>query len=157
MNADFTDLIDALLEQEVRFLVIGGIALAAHGMPRATGDLDVWVLPSPENADRVYAALGAFGAPLDDLGIAAKDFATAGLTVQFGVPPRRVDLLTTAEGLDFQAAWDRRFQTRIFGREVAFLSLEDMLRNKEMLGRDKDIGDVRAIRRELARRRVGPC
>ena len=155
MNADFTDLIDALLEQDVRFLVVGGIALAAHGMPRATGDLDVWVLPNPQNAERVYAALEAFGAPLEDLDVAAKDFATVGLTVQFGVPPRRIDILTAAEGLDFEAAWERRFQTRVFGRDVAFLSLSDMLHNKESLGRDKDIGDVRAIRRELARRRNG--
>ena len=156
MNPDFTDLIDVLLEHDVRFLVVGGIALAAHGMPRATGDLDVWVLPSPENADRVYAALMAFGAPLDDLDVAARDFGTTGLTVQFGVPPRRIDVLTAVTGLEFEAAWERRFQTRVFGREVAFLSLDDMLRNKQILGRDKDMGDVRAIRRELARRRDEP-
>ncbi|MDE0192873.1 MAG: hypothetical protein OXQ90_16085 [Gammaproteobacteria bacterium] len=113
-------------------------------------------MPTAENAGRVYAALTAFGAPLDDLDVAARDFGTTGLTVQFGVPPRRIDVLTAVTGLEFEAAWERRFQTRVFGREVAFLSLDDMLRNKQILGRDKDISDVRAIRRELARRRDEP-
>ena len=77
MNPDFTDLLDLFIEHEVRFLVVGGVALAAHGLPRATGDLDVWISPEVVNAERVYAALVAFGAPLDDLRVTVDDFAAA--------------------------------------------------------------------------------
>ena len=155
MNPDFTDLLDLFIEHEVRFLVVGGVALAAHGLPRATGDLDVWISPDVVNAERVYAALVAFGAPLDDLGVTVDDFATVGATTQFGLPPRRIDILTAAEALDFDEAWQHRFRTEMFGRTVPFLALEDMLRNKESLRRDKDLGDIRAIRRELVRRKGG--
>lgn len=152
VNADFRDLIEALLEHDVRFLVVGGIALAAHGLPRATGDMDVWVRPDAANAERVYAALVAFGAPLGELGVNADDFATPAVVTQFGVPPRRIDVLTVVDGLDFDAAWQRRFQTEVLGLAVPFLSLEDMLRNKEHVWRDKDIGDIRVIQAELLRR-----
>ena len=108
MNADFRDLIEALLEHDVRFLVVGGIALAAHGLPRATGDMDVWVRPDAANAERVYAALVAFGAPLGEQGVNADDFATPAVVTQFGVPPRRIDVLTVVAGLDFDTAWRRR-------------------------------------------------
>ena len=95
------------------------------------------------NAKRVYAPLVAFGAPLGDLGVIADDF---------GVPPRRIDVLTVVDGLDSDAAWQRRFHAEAFGLNVPFLSLEDMLRNKEHVRRDKDIGDISAIRAELRRR-----
>ena len=153
MNPDFNDLVDILLAHDVRFLIVGGIALAAHGLPRATGDLDIWVEAGRENALRVYAALSEFGAPLDDLRVDLDDFMTPGTTAQFGLPPRRIDVLTAVEGLEFEAAWGRRYETALLGRNVPFLSLADMLQNKEALRRDKDIGDIHAIRRELARRR----
>lgn len=152
MNAGFRDLIEAFLEHDVRFLIVGGIALAAHGLPRATGDMDVWVRPDGANAKRVYAALVAFGAPLGELGVKVDDFAAADVVTQFGVPPRRVDVLTVVDGLDFDAAWHRRFHTEVLGLSVPFLSLEDMLLNKEHVRRDKDIGDIRVIRAELLRR-----
>ena len=155
MNEDFSDLVDLFLSHDVRFLVVGGIALAAHGLPRATGDLDIWIEPGPANALRVYAALSEFGAPLADLGIDVDDFATPGVTAQFGLPPRRIDVLTAIDGVDFGAAWERRFETTLFGRIVPFLSLADMLLNKERAARDKDLGDIRTIRKELADRRSG--
>ena len=114
--------------------------------------MDVWVRPDAANAKHVYAALVAFGAPLGELGVNADDFATPAVVTQFGVPPRRIDVLTVVDGLDFDAAWQRRFQTEVLGLAVPFLSLEDMLCNKEHVRRDKDIGDIHAIRAELLRR-----
>src|SRR6188474_347908 len=106
MNPDFVDLLRAFVAADVRFLIVGAYALALHGRPRATGDLDVWVDATPENAARVMRALAAFGAPLAD--IAADDFARGGVTYQIGVPPGRIDILTDLTGLAFADAWADR-------------------------------------------------
>ena len=95
----------ALLASGARFLVVGAHALAVHGVLRATGDLDVWVLPDPVNAERVWEALGRFGAPVETLGAAPGDLARPGLVLQIGLPPRRIDILTALTGVDFESAW----------------------------------------------------
>lgn len=103
MNPDFVDLLRAFAARDVRFLLVGAYALALHGRPRATGDLDVWVDATPENAARVMAALTEFGAPMDQ--IAESDFARPGIVYQIGVAPGRIDILTQLTGLAFADAW----------------------------------------------------
>lgn len=142
MNDDFLDLLAALQDADVRFLVVGAHALAAHGVPRATGDLDIWVQADAANAERVWRALATFGAPVEELGVAVEDFAIAGNIVQLGQPPRRIDVLTSIDGVDFAAAWDRRVVTAIGGCAAPVLAYDDLLRNKRATGRPKDVQDV---------------
>lgn len=150
MNEDFADLLDALLEAGARFVVVGAYALAVHGVPRATGDLDILVDATPENAARVWAALRRFGAPVESLGIRAEDFSTPGIVVQIGVPPRRIDLLTRCSGVHFDDAWASRAQHRVGALEVPFIGRDALIKNKRATGRTKDLADVEALER-LAR------
>jgi hypothetical protein len=143
MNPDFVDLLRAFTEANVRFLVVGAYALALHGRPRATGDLDVWIDATSENAARVMTALASFGAPLAD--ISAADFAREGIVYQIGVPPGRIDILTQLTGLTFDEAWPGRLR-RPFGEvEVDFIGREAFLRNKRATGRAKDLGDIEGM------------
>ena len=105
MNEDFIDLLRVLLIEKARFLIVGAHALAAHGVPRATGDIDIWIEAEGANADRVFRALARFGAPLRALGISASDLAAPDSVVQIGLPPRRIDVLTGVTGVDFKSAW----------------------------------------------------
>lgn len=115
MNDDFLDLLHALVEADVEFLVVGAHALAVHGVPRSTGDLDVWVRPTEANAQRTVAALRAFGATIEAPQVSAKDFESADSVVQIGLPPRRVDLLTSISGVTFDEAWPDRVQQAVAG------------------------------------------
>lgn len=142
LNVDFLDLLEALARAQVEFLVVGAHALAAHGIPRATGDLDVWVRPTPENAARVVTALEAFGAPLHAHGVGANDFERPGTVYQMGLPPRRIDVLTQISGVAFDEAWPGRKTVLISGNEIGFLGREAMLRNKRAAGRPKDLLDA---------------
>lgn len=105
LNEDYRDMLQALVDEKVRFLLVGAYALAAHGYPRATMDIDIWVMPSPDNADAVLRAVRRFGAPLHNLTKA--DLEMEGTVFQIGVAPRRIDIITTASGLDFEAATSR--------------------------------------------------
>ena len=145
MDPDFRDLLAAFLAHGVRFLVVGAHALAAHGVPRATGDLDVWVEPTQGNAARVWDALAAFGAPLDALRVSADDFARRDAVVQFGLPPRRIDVLTGVSGLTFDEAWEDRFEDVVDGLRIPFLGRASLIRNKRASGRPKDLGDIDAL------------
>lgn len=126
----------------MRFLVVGAQAVAAHGVPRATGDMDIWLDPKPANAEAVWHALLAFGAPLEAFDLSINDFAAPGRVIQIGVPPRRIDLMTTIDGVEFDAAWQNRFVTRIADCAVPFLARQDLLRNKRAAGRPKDLLDI---------------
>ncbi len=145
MNEDFLDLLKALLTEGARFMVVDAHAMAVHGVPRATGDLDVWVDASDDNPRRVLAAVGRFGAPVKALGLLAADFAQANRVVQIGLPPRRVDLLTTLSGLKFGEAWPGRVMHRIDALDVPFLGRQDLVRNKPATGRTKDLADLEAL------------
>jgi len=140
MNRDFRDMLSALCEAQADHLLVGAYALAVHGVPRATGDLDVWVRPTPGNADRVWTALAAFGAPLDALTRA--ELATPGMVFQIGVVPRRIDVLTAISGLGFDEAWETRVTVEIDGLMVPVLSREALIRNKQATGRPKDLADL---------------
>ena len=143
MNQDFVDLLRAFIDADVRFLVVGAYALAHHGRPRATGDLDVWVDAEPENAERVMRALAEFGAPLSD--VRAVDFARPGVVLQIGVPPGRIDVLTELTGLQFVDAWPSRASGRFGSVTVDFLGRDDFIRNKQATGRAKDLGDIEGL------------
>jgi hypothetical protein len=120
--------------------VVGAYALAAHGRPRATGDIDIWVRSSPENAQKVLEALEEFGAPLSNLSV--EDFTVPDLIVQLGVEPCRIDLLTGVDGLDFDDAWRNKLVITLDGLEIFVLSRGDLLKNKIAAGRAKDQGDI---------------
>jgi hypothetical protein len=140
LNPDFKDMLSCLKDEKVDFLIVGAYALAAHGFPRATGDLDIWVRNDPENAHRVIRALSKFGAPATQL--SSEDFTSTDLIVQFGVEPCRIDLLTGISGIEFEEAWQNRVSIEIDNLEIFILSKKDLLTNKMATGRDKDQGDI---------------
>lgn len=140
MNRDFDEMLAALSAAAAEFLVVGAYAVAVHGRPRATGDLDLWVRPSAENAARVWQALVAFGAPLSELTPA--DLVRPDVVFQIGVPPSRIDLMTGLSGITFDEAWPRRVLVSVSGRTVAVLGREDLIRNKKATGRPRDLADV---------------
>jgi len=143
MNQDFVDLLRAFAAHDVRCLIVGAYALALHGRPRATGDLDVWVDATPENAPRVMAALKAFGAPLEQIDEA--DFSRPGVVYQLGVAPGRIDILTELTGLTFEEAWPGRLRHPFGDVQADFIGRETFLRNKRATGRAKDLGDIEGL------------
>lgn len=147
LNDDFRDVIATMVDEDVEFLIVGAFALAFHGAPRASGDIDFYVRPSPENAGRLFRALVAFGAPLESHGVTAEDFARAGAVYQIGLPPRRIDILTQISGLDFEEAWASRVEATIDGRAVHFIGRDAYIKNKIAAGRAKDLADAARLAR----------
>lgn len=145
MVEDFRDLLAEFVKADVRFLVVGAHALGAHGVPRATVDLDVWIARTPDNAKRVWAALSAFGAPLETLRIQEADFVRPDLVAQFGLPPFRIDILTGVSGLTFDEAWPNRIEADFDDVRVAFLGRAELIRNKRASGRKKDLADIESL------------
>jgi hypothetical protein len=145
VNQDYHDILAALVAQQARFLVVGAHALAAHGYPRATVDLDLWVDPTPDNARRVWRALAEFGAPLDDLSIREADLIRPDIVAQFGLPPNRIDFLTGVSGLTFEAAWAGRIDRVLEGVPVPILGLHDLRDNKRAAGRERDLADLKGL------------
>jgi hypothetical protein len=144
MNRDFFDMLSALSGAGVEYLVVGAYALAAHGFARATGDLGLWVRPTPENADRVMRALGGFGAPLLDL--TRDDLLRRDTVFQIGVAPGRIDLLTGITGVEFDEAWGSRMTSTVQGLTVPVIGADDLLRNKVATGRPQDLVDAAWLR-----------
>jgi hypothetical protein len=142
---DFRDQLAELCRADARFLVVGAHALAAHGVPRATVDLDVWIDAAPENATRVWAALAAFGAPLATLDITEADLTRPDTVAQFGLPPWRIDILTAISGITFDEAWPDRIEASFEGVTVPFIGRAAFIRNKRASGRLKDLGDIEAL------------
>jgi hypothetical protein len=140
MNRDFRDLLAEFNAHGAEYMIVGAHALAAHGHIRATKDLDVWLRPEPANARRVLRALKAFGAPLQDL--TEEDLVQPGLVFQIGVPPVRIDLVTSIDGVSFSEAWLARVQTVFADQTVAVLSREHLIRNKRSTGRTQDLADA---------------
>lgn len=140
---DFRDLLRAFVAHDVRFMVVGAYALAVLGRPRATGDLDVWIDATAENAPRVLAALREFGAPLLDLTVA--DLSRPGVVFQIGLPPLRIDVLTVIDGVDFATAWPRHVTADFDGVTVPVIGREDFLANKRATGRLKDRADAERL------------
>jgi hypothetical protein len=145
LDPDLSEFIGCCVARDVRFLVVGGYAVAAHGHPRYTKDLDVWVWVDAANADRLLAALDDFG--FGSVGLAAEDFTRPGSVVQLGHPPKRIDLLTTIDGVEFDECWSRRVEIDVSGTTTAFIDLDDLIRNKRASGRLQDLADVEALQR----------
>ena len=143
LNEDYKEMLLCLSEENVRFLLIGAYALGAYGHLRATMDIDIWVKPSPENAQAVLMALRRFGAPLH--GITLPDLISDDTVFQIGVAPRRIDILTGASGLRFDETWERAVVVNLDGLAVRIPSIPDMIRNKRASGRAKDLADVEVL------------
>jgi len=143
MNPDFVEMLSELSASGADFLVVGAHALAAHGHPRATGDLDVWVRADPENAPRVLEALRRFGAPLFDLSV--EDLSRPGTVFQIGTAPARIDILTGVSGLTFEQAWPRRTTVKLGELSVGVIGREDLIRNKRATGRPQVLVDAAAL------------
>lgn len=140
LNQGFREFIESFNANQVRYLVVGGYAVAFHGYPRYTKDIDLWIDMEPENATRVVEALGQFG--FASLGLKDADFLVPDQIVQLGHPPNRIDLLTTLPGADFQACYAAREQAEIDGVFVNFIDLENLRKNKLASGRHQDLADL---------------
>ncbi len=143
MNRDYNDILSALSAEGAEFLIVGAYALGVHGIPRATGDIDIWVRPTPENAGRVMRALKRFGAALLDL--TEEDLAAADTVFQMGVAPSRIDVMTGISGVTFAQAWPCRVTVAIEGLTVPVIGRDELLRNKAASGRPKDLADLAAL------------
>ena len=143
LNRDYRDMLCALCAEDVKFLLVGAYAMAVHGYVRATADIDIWIMPSPENAKAVLRALSRFGAPLGDL--PQQDLEKEGMIFQIGVAPCRIDILTAASGLEFESTFSRAIPVDIDGVQVRIPAIEDLILNKKTTGRTKDLADAEAL------------
>jgi hypothetical protein len=146
LNEDYKEMLRLLAEERVDHLLVGAYALAAHGHPRATMDIDLWVAPTPNNAEAVLRALVRFGAPLH--GLTKDDLLRDDTVFQIGVAPRRIDLITGASGLRFEDAAERAVKVTMDGLHIHILSREDMIVNKRASGRPKDLLDAELLEAE---------
>jgi len=143
LNKDYREMLQCLLEEKVRFLLIGAYALAVHGFPRATKDIDFFVWATPENAANLVRALARFGAPLDE--ISESDFSVPGVVFQIGNNPRRIDILTKISGVEFERAYANRKNIFLEGLEIPVISVPDLIANKRATGRTQDLADVEKL------------
>ena len=146
---EFRDMVRELTVAEVEYLVVGGHAVAAHGLVRAPLHIDIFVRSSPENAGRVMRALRAWGAPVETHGISEADFSNPGTVYQIGLPPRRIDLLTKIDGVTFDEACVGKLIVQLGDIEFPVIGREALIRNKLASGRHKDLGDVEALDAEV--------
>ena len=145
LNEDYRDILQILLKNKAEFLVVGAYAMGVHGYPRATGDIDIWVETSKENSEKIYRSLVEFGAPVSDL--TENTFCEEGIIFQIGVAPRRIDIITMICGVDFKKAFADKIEVLIDGLNIPFISIKDLIKNKEATGRDKDKLDVKYLRK----------
>jgi hypothetical protein len=143
MNPDFSELLLAFNAQHVEYLLVGAHALAVYGHVRATKDIDIWVRPDSENAQKVLLALSEFGAPLGDLN--QEDLSKAGTIFQIGLAPVRIDVITAIDGVDFEQAWPDRFKTSFGGVPVSVISRHHLITNKKASARLQDLADVEQL------------
>ncbi len=144
LNEDYKEMLQLLKSNEVKFLVVGAYAMGAYGYPRATGDMDIWIMASGENSRKVFHVLKEFGAPLAEIN--EDTFITKDIIFQIGVAPRRIDIITSIDGVEFEQAWQRKVEVDIDGLSVPFISKSDLIKNKDSTGRDKDRLDARNLR-----------
>jgi len=140
LNQDFKEFIQSLNDNGVRYLVVGGYAVAQHGHPRYTKDIDVWIEMTKENAVKVVKALEQFG--FASLGLKEGDFLEADQIIQLGYPPSRIDILTTLPGVEFGECYPSRVNVKMDGVSVNFIDLENLRKNKRATGRHQDLADL---------------
>jgi hypothetical protein len=140
LNQDFKEFIQSLNDNQVHYLIIGGYAVAFHGHPRYTKDLDVWIKPAQDNAQRLLQALDEFG--FGSLSLKEEDFIEPGQIVQLGYPPNRIDILTNPSGVDFETCFNARVTVKVDDTELNFIDLDNLKRNKKASGRFQDLADL---------------
>ncbi len=145
LDRDFKEFVACFLTHDVRFLAVGGDAMAAHGAPRYTGDFDAWIRVDPGNATRVIAALDQFG--FGALGVVPEDFARPDQIVQLGYRPYRIDILTSIGGVEFSDAWERRMTVEIDGMHIDFIGTDDLIATTRAAGRPQDLADIDRLSR----------
>lgn len=145
LDKDYKEMLQILLKNKVKFLVVGAYAMGAHGYPRATGDLDIWVEASSANSQKIYRSLSEFGAQLSE--VTCDTFTERGIVFQIGVAPKRIDIITMIDGVDFGRAYSNRQNVPINDIKVPFISKKDLIKNKESTGREKDKLDVKYLRK----------
>lgn len=142
---DFVDFIELLNQHHVEYMIIGAHALAFHGRPRHTGDLDIWIKPSFENAEKMILVLRDFG--FESLGLKKEDFLKDNYVTQLGYPPLRIDILNAISGVNF----DEAYKGKVIGQHedlyIPFINIDDFIKNKVVTGRSKDLGDIDALRK----------
>ena len=143
LNEDYKDILQLFTDNNVKYLVVGAYALGAYGFPRATGDIDLWVLADSKNSKKIYACLSKFGAPMEQVN--EKTFAEKDVIFQIGIAPRRIDIITKISGVDFEKAYSRKEEFIIDGINIPFISKQDLITNKQATGRDKDSIDVKNL------------
>ena len=144
MNSDFKDLLEAFNAAGVRYLIIGGYAVIKHTEPRFTKDLDLWAATDAENSEKVYAALAEFGAPIEEL--SPSDFAEPDAFFTMGLPPNRIDIMFDLNGVDVSRVWERRVDGMVGDVPVHFIGRDDLIANKESVGRLQDLADAEKLR-----------
>lgn len=148
---DFVDFVRCLREEQCDFVIVGAHAIAAHGAPRATGDLDIFVRPDPANAPRVFRALASFGAPVSAHGVTADDFVSPGTVYQIGLPPNRIDVITEISGVSYDEAVAEVVTGHLGPEVVRCIGLDALIRNKRAAARPKDLADVATLEELRAR------
>ena len=146
-NQDFKEFIQSLNDNQVRYLIVGGYAVALHGYPRYTKDLDIWIELNPANAAKLIKALDQFG--FSSLGLRVEDFLEADQIVQLGYPPNRVDLITSMPGVDFEGCFTSRVKVMIDDVLINFIDLENLKKNKRAVGRLQDLADLENLEQEI--------
>ncbi len=145
MNHDFVEMLSALSETGADFMVVGAHAVAAHGHPRATGDLDIWIRPTKQNAHQVLEALKQFGAPISNLSL--EDLSEPHTVFQMGVSPCRIDILTSITGVEFDQAWENKIEIQVNKLLIFCIGKQDLIQNKSVLARPQDLADVAVLER----------
>ncbi|WP_413038825.1 DUF6036 family nucleotidyltransferase [Roseofilum sp. Guam] len=140
LNPDFREFIESLNSNDVRYLIVGGYAVAAHGYPRYTKDIDIWIEMELENAQKLIQSLSDFG--FGSLGLKPEDFLEPDQIIELGDPPNRIDLLTTPDGIDFKTCYQERLELEIDSITVKFIDLENLKKNKRASGRTQDLADL---------------
>lgn len=143
LNKDFREFIELLNSNKVKYLLIGGYAIALHGHPRYTKDLDIWLEMSEENADAMMKVLKDFG--FGDLDVSRKDFLNKGMVVQLGYPPNRIDLINSPDGVDFAECFESKIKIEIDGLKISVIDLENLRKNKKASGRLQDLADLEKL------------
>jgi hypothetical protein len=143
LNQDFREFFESLNRNEVRYLIVGGYAVGYHGHPRYTKDIDVWIESTSENAARLIQALADFG--FSSVGLKAEDFIRPGYTIQLGVPPNRIDLLTSVLALDFETCFASKVEADLAGLTVRLIALDHLKQNKRAVGRFQDLADLEQL------------
>jgi predicted nucleotidyltransferase len=152
-SPDYRELLRTLNENKVEYLIVGGYAVMKYTEPRYTKDLDLWVRNSPQNSARLYRALAGFGAPLDRDGVTPETFTKDRIVYQIGVAPVRIDISTHIDGVEFRAAWRNRVKSTVFGVPAHFISLGDLIANKQAAGRSGDLEHLEQLLRYAAKKR----